>query len=283
MPASTRSFVVFQDAPVQAKATLLVKATVLVDNVPSNNTSQEKENLHPVTGQNENQRAPLSKKPLRKKDNSPASGSRVLASKPLPVPLVKSRKRNEDEDGKDRESKKRRPSKSMEENAKDGKKKSRKLPKVVEESALEALIDGFACGLNLNIASEQARIDSRCYDLTVKPLADVSCAYDDSGIPPPKREENVSVEAITKPNDTKSSVPTSNANADPPTLAPQRTPTSDTFVKSTSGPATFSTPERRKIWAAFTFSSPSPASKRVLAGGSMLSEIPRFEFDFTAE
>jgi hypothetical protein len=178
MPLQARSFVVFQDTPAPSKASTTAKATVLVDSALP--TSREKENLHPVTGQQENQRSSLPKKALRTKDANVAPESRILASKPIPVPLPKSRKRLEAEDGKDRELKKRRPLKPSENRLEHGKKRTRKLPKVVEDVALEALAEGFSSGLTFDDEDsvEQAKINSRCYDLTVSPLADVSGAYE---------------------------------------------------------------------------------------------------------
>ncbi|CDO70487.1 hypothetical protein BN946_scf184569.g30 [Trametes cinnabarina] len=117
------------------------------------------------------------------------------------------------------------------------------LPRVLEEHEL----------------ADQAAIDSKCKELTVLPLADISEAHD---IPSPTSdrasEEPTSVQAATVERD-----------ASP---ASQQ----DDVPSSVVSPATsvFSTPERKRIYSAFTFTSPSPASKRFAA--SRGSSVDRF-------
>ncbi|PFH48675.1 hypothetical protein AMATHDRAFT_49334 [Amanita thiersii Skay4041] len=154
------------------------------------------------------------------------------------------------------------------------------LPKVSEE---EAAVDAQKEDKKIKSPTtqlSQADIDSRCYALTVKPLADVSQAYEDT----------LTSREVNTPDD-KSKFPTvKEVSAEPdihdyyvPPIANSNKPQSDSskspFEEPTGSARTFSTPERRAIYAAFTFSSPSPSGERfskTKRAGSV--PIPRLDF-----
>ncbi|KAI0078364.1 hypothetical protein K474DRAFT_941696 [Panus rudis PR-1116 ss-1] len=133
----------------------------------------------------------------------------------------------------------------------------------------------------------QAIIDSRCYDLTVLPLADVSEAYsqtpatNDEIIAAAEQlkellyedEETASVEHQEAAASETLSRPPTPESADE-TSAPRASPTN----------ASFSTPERMRIYSAFTFSSPSLAGRRyAVTRGTTTSQSSQFsdvEFPF---
>lgn len=124
----------------------------------------------------------------------------------------------------------------------------------------------------------QADIDSRCYELTVKPLADVSQAYEDTSAsqdadPRGSKTKFQQVkESSVEPEIRDLYVSTIASSANLQLGSSRKTP----FEEPTGSSKTFSTPERKAIYAAFTFSSPSPSgerfSKTTRAGG-----IPRLE------
>ncbi|KAF5311099.1 hypothetical protein D9619_008166 [Psilocybe cf. subviscida] len=102
----------------------------------------------------------------------------------------------------------------------------------------------------------QAEIDSRVYDLTVKPLADVSEAYDAAdvfgGVSASSRPKFGTFKAA-------SVEPEMRDYCFPPKEVVRRTSVARFRAASEGIPdhqPAFSTPERKKIYAAFTFSSP---------------------------
>ncbi|KAH9074170.1 hypothetical protein EDB83DRAFT_2672571 [Lactarius deliciosus] len=101
----------------------------------------------------------------------------------------------------------------------------------------------------------QAEVDSRCYDLTVSPLADVSHAFDQVSLSPVEpRLDNPRVLAPKKASlSEESKLPLSK---------PVARATAPKNADIAGEEALFSTPERKQIYAAFTFTSPSPSSKR---------------------
>ncbi|KAF9449825.1 hypothetical protein P691DRAFT_727290 [Macrolepiota fuliginosa MF-IS2] len=271
---ASRTFTVFQDVP----TTEVIKAKPVTSNVMTTRSSArlnnilqgssvltelapiDKENVNPVTGE----RAGASAASKKRKTN-------VLATKsaaPLAVKKAKSSKEAKDPQP---ESKKRKASsettksKSKSSAKKDGKvsgssrkstakrvtRKVSKLPCLEEEAdtkgqEAERLV--------------QATIDSRCYELTVQPLADVSQAYevvehaqDPSPSPASKAKFRKNASAEPEIQDLFSSSGTLASLSSSTVRAPSADP-----VESRK----FSTPERKQIYAAFTFSSPSPTSER---------------------
>ncbi|THU84351.1 hypothetical protein K435DRAFT_806760 [Dendrothele bispora CBS 962.96] len=106
----------------------------------------------------------------------------------------------------------------------------------------------------------QEQIDAKCYDYTVKPLADVSEAYGSAAsllsILDTPSDEETQVFAIHK-----------EASAEPELrdyvdFSLSGSSSQRTLRASSSEPKSFSTPERKRIYAAFTFTSPSPSSDR---------------------
>lgn len=177
---SLRSFTVFQDASPsdtsRPRAASVPLSTPPLSLKPLNSnqattiTTTEKENLNPLTGER-----------AGPNNNTKKRKTSVLATK-AHVPLTSKKQKESKESAPD--AKKRKPSTSIVK-AKTGAKKdgktlnsSRKgvkkllrkvssLPKVEEEEDKDS-----------QEKISQAEIDSRCYDLTVQPLADLSQAYE---------------------------------------------------------------------------------------------------------
>ncbi|KAJ3559391.1 hypothetical protein NM688_g377 [Phlebia brevispora] len=92
-------------------------------------------------------------------------------------------------------------------------------------------------------------VDARCYELTVLPLADISEAYETSsdddcitrGGPPPADHQH-------------QEGPSPSKTSQESRTEPIPTPSTDGIV--------LDTPERKRIYSAFTFTSPSPVGKR---------------------
>ncbi|KAG6840219.1 hypothetical protein C0991_008080 [Blastosporella zonata] len=184
---SLRAFTVFQDTPTEiakpkATAASAVTSPTLSSkplniNYATTLTTAEKENMHPLTGE----RAGPSTNNTKKRKTS------VLATK-MHAPLTSKKQKESNESKESTDSnpdlKKRKSSATSTSKAKAGAKKDGKvlarkvakkpsrrvspLPKVDEEADAERERDRIT----------QADIDSRCYELTVKPLADVSQAYE---------------------------------------------------------------------------------------------------------
>lgn len=265
---SLRTFTVFQDAPstetpkpkvtrptaMAIRSSSLNQATITSSNSLVDVTEViDKENYHPVTGE---RAGPGSNTTAKKRKTN------VLATK---VHTSAGSAGKKQKDSSHTETKKRKASSSSTIKAKvapkrDGKVKktyakkppSRQvspMPKVSEEEE-QVVVD------KRPDHPTQADIDSRCYELTVKPLADVSEAY-----------EQVVDNGALGESDAKlkfSSVKESSAEPEirdyfSPTLS---TSTSSRPRAASEEPRAFSTPERKRIYVAFTFSSPSPTSTR---------------------
>ncbi|KAF9495014.1 hypothetical protein BDN71DRAFT_1448140 [Pleurotus eryngii] len=236
---ASRSFTVFQDIPagdVQSKslkksgfsATSSINPTLLLD----------KENVNPVTGE----RAGAQSGKKRK--------TAALASKSMPLGV-----KLQAEVAEVKPEKKRKASSSQNTVAgKKGVRVSRKgtrrsprrappMAKVEEEVEVKAEKKHLA----------QVEIDSRCYELTVQPLADVSKAYDEG-------------EAFAE-SSLHSKLRFVKDSSTEPELR-DYVPDLKLFARATtpiesSHDTIFSTPERKRIYSAFTFSSPSPSSDRL--------------------
>ncbi|KAJ7267013.1 hypothetical protein B0H12DRAFT_1099209 [Mycena haematopus] len=270
-----RSFTVYCDTPVDAavdtKASLASKATVLGSTIPNLNlpapstiplaSTAEKENLHPVTGE---RCAAVSDSTATKKRKT-----NILATKTIPA-----KKQKESKEDRVEEKKARSASSSAAKAKKDGKsaKKAKKpsrrvspLPKLDEEDA--AVRDLLM----------QADVDSRCYELTVSPLADVTQAYD-AGF-----DVNSLLRSFTSEDSAKFHKATSSEPEIRDYFSPSHSSSSSARV---TPPATgaaqetkvFNTPERRHIYSAFTFTTPSPSSERFRqASRSASPTVPRLD------
>ncbi|KAF8155528.1 hypothetical protein B0H34DRAFT_659075 [Crassisporium funariophilum] len=269
---SLRSFTVFQDAvssdapqPRTTRSNAMVtrssslnlatspnRATGLTDMV-----TMDKENFHPLTGE----RAGPSNNATKKRKTT------VLAIKVQPSSASKAKKEKDAQP----EQKKRKASTSTAAKVKttikkDGKvtgsarkgsgkrtvsRKVSPMPKVNEEE--EAEKDRIT----------QADIDSRCYELTVQPLADVSQAYDESlafrGLPttPEAKVKFCTVKASSAEPEIRDYFEPSQA------LFSSTSSRLRSVSEDVSEGRVFSTPERKQIYAAFTFSSPSATSARM--------------------
>jgi len=180
---SSRTFTVFQDAPTseakRSRAASVSSALSPLSAKPMNAsqattlTTTEKENLHPVTGElagtgNTTKKrktsvlatkaqVPLSSK-KQKEQKEPTSAPDAKKRKSATTSVVKV-KAGVKKDGK--------PAASLRKGTKRVLRKASSLPKVDEEAEAERERGKVS----------QAEIDSRCYELTVKPLADLSQAY----------------------------------------------------------------------------------------------------------
>ena len=171
---ATRAFVVFRDEPSKPLSTavksdvsdtpssLLVQPTILVISPGTPLTTAEKENLHPSTGARSGVITDLQSK---KRKNS------VLATK-LHIPPTVKKQRDSALDGRKRKTA---PSTSSSKGSKVTTSGAPELPKV------EEVVEPEPCSQS---KVTQAEVDSRCYDLTVSPLADVSHAFDQVSLSP---------------------------------------------------------------------------------------------------
>jgi hypothetical protein len=170
-----RSFTVFQDTPTEIpqprndshESALTLSLTETAAILLSTPAATEKENLHPVTGE---RAGPASGSEAKKRKTG------ALATKQLAVLSSKKQKEHKPESKKSRKP----LSSGGKPKSSDGRKSSSKtsrssrraspLPPVDEEQELQRQP---SC-----LSVSQANIDSRCYELTVSPLADVSEAYE---------------------------------------------------------------------------------------------------------
>jgi hypothetical protein len=177
---SLRTFTVFKDTPSndtpKLKTTNTSNAIVVLSSTTNSATSNhatlttaEKENVHPVTGE------------CAGPNNIKKRKTSVLVTK-LPMPLE--HKKQKESKGAQPDAKKRKSSSSASavknkgSSRKDGKlRKGKKAPsrRVSPMPKLDEEVDDRE-----RIRVAQADIDSRCYELTVRPLADVSQAYEQS-------------------------------------------------------------------------------------------------------
>ncbi|KII87586.1 hypothetical protein PLICRDRAFT_54668 [Plicaturopsis crispa FD-325 SS-3] len=257
----SRAFVVFQDFPSSPAKPRASPSPDVATTTPSSPataaTLTEKENLHPLTGERT-----IAASSAKKRKT--AEG--ILATK-LHNPPTHSKKQKaslKEKDGKP-DPKRRKASASLSLSASSSKSSSlkarkerksgssssralsRRLPRVEED------------GESDRERVAQAEINSKCYDLTVLPLADVTPAY----------------ELNSESADTPSLRTVKESSAEPEIrdyFAPALSHSSPPRCKRTASESktkVFTTPERKEIWAAFTFASPSPSAKRfgeVVAG-----------------
>ncbi|KAJ3981672.1 hypothetical protein F5890DRAFT_1466093 [Lentinula detonsa] len=274
---SFRSFSVFVDAPASEETAAKPKPTTTarlsrslsepsLSYVLSPISTTDKENLDPVTGERVASSTELGKK--RKGSISvlavkAALEPKVLKDKDVSAseaqPEAKKRKSSISSSS----SSKPKPKKELKapgSGKKSTKRSSRRpapMPKLDEECEME----------KEQMKINQALIDSKCYDLTVRPLADVSEAYEAEALFTGGKE---AFQFVKEPS------------ADPEIrdYFPSSSLSSSTTTLRASSPAelkTFSTPERKQIYSAFTFTSPSPTSDR-LAKSKRSASLPPLDF-----
>ncbi|KAJ6487959.1 hypothetical protein C8R45DRAFT_995043 [Mycena sanguinolenta] len=267
-----RSFTVYCDAPVDAavdaKPSQASKATVLGSTTPNPNipaastaslaSTAEKENLHPVTGE---RCGAVSDSASKKRKTN------VLATKTV---AVKKQKESKEEGKKARSAsssagKAKKDGKSTRKTAKKPSRRVSPLPKLDEEDV--AVRDRLM----------QADIASRCYELTVSPLADVTQAYD-AGF-----DVNSLLAGFTSEDSAKFQKATSTEPEIRDYFSPSHSSGSSARLTPPLGaaaqePKVFNTPERRHIYSAFTFTTPSPSSERFRQASRSLSPtVPRLD------
>jgi hypothetical protein len=179
---ATRTFVVFQDEPSEPLPTVttdvilspsssFIEPTILVLS-PTPVTTAEKENLHPVTG---TRSGTVTDPQSKKRKNG------VLATK-FHIPPTTKKQRDSDQDGRKRKTIATFSSKS----SKGGKVAG---PGALDLSRVEEVAEPE---LHDQDKATQAEVDSKCYDLTVSPLADVSHAFDQVSLSPTESRPDTS-------------------------------------------------------------------------------------------
>jgi len=242
---SARTFVVFQDDPSEPLPTIkadvshsrsppLIEHTILALS-PSPVTTAEKENLHPVTGARS---GPSTDSQSKKRKNG------ILATK-LHIPQATKKPRDLALDCRKRKT----PTPSSSKSSNSGRVASLGAGDL---SIVEEVVESKkSCQDKVT----QAQVDSKCYDLTVSPLADVSHAFDQVSLSPTESRSDIS--RVLSPK--KASL---NKESGILPLKPAADAASPKTADIASEEAFFSTPERKQIYAAFTFTSPSPSSRR---------------------
>lgn len=238
---SVRSFTVFLDSPAEIpksdgpgeglQSTLATDATASL--LVSTLAAVEKENLHPLTGE---RAGPAACSESKKRKTA------VLSTKLVVVPSSKKKKELKAESTKKQRKVLGTSGKSQTSGGKktgSSKKhhlsrRTSPLPSVQEE--LDAPREPAT------FPSLQANIDSRCYELTVSPLADVSEAYDLVSL-----DSHTDEEPPTEPS----------TNGHLHELCEEKPKTNHSSPRHHS-----TTRERKHMSSEFTFSSPSPTSER---------------------
>ncbi|PPQ72600.1 hypothetical protein CVT24_005122 [Panaeolus cyanescens] len=279
---SLRTFTVFQDtastdksAPKVSQPNALATRSSSLNATSSANAAittdavvLNKENYHPVTGE----RAALAVSKKRK--------TGALATKLQAAPTTLKTKKDKEEP----ELKKRKAvavaSTSTKSKKKEGKVVAKKssskrtssrkvspMPRVKEEDEAE------------KDSSTQAGIDSKCYELTVQPLADVSEAYEQADL-------SAGLENPLSSSEDNAKFRTVKAASVEPEIRDYFEPSQALFSATSSrlravsedvsSERTFSTPERKKIYASFTFSSPAAPSIQLDKPSRSISECPTF-------
>ncbi|KAK0435150.1 hypothetical protein EV421DRAFT_1250708 [Armillaria borealis] len=267
---AARSFTIFQDVPSLPKAPALKPTTSILSSTTATNIDKvatlsslsaeaDKENLDPLTGERVNAGSNCT----GKKRKSTTSSSKALVcievKKPKedPEPQLKKRKSSASSVKK---VKGRREGKGPTSTRKTGKKlrAASPLPPVEEEVAENIVPEGNDAAPTPPLT--QAEIDAKCYELTVKPLADVSQAFEQA----PSVEEWF---ADVPEDDLESKVQFVKETSQEPELRDFFTPahlgyasagsSRPSSIVSSQEPKVFTTPDRKQIYHAFTFASPS--------------------------
>ena len=184
---SQRSFTVFKDAPAPApqkqqrvSALSRAAAKALSENtlnvLPAEAAPIDKENVNPATGE----RSSGLQNPMKKRKN-------VLAAKPPPPPPAKAKNLERPrtqvrEPTVKPEQKKPKPTTSSLKRASTAVSTKVIVPKKAPRRASSRTVQSLAQVEEEDEKASQATIDARCYDLTVKPLADVSEAFEEPPI-----------------------------------------------------------------------------------------------------
>ena len=302
---SSRTFTVFQDAPTsetkRSRAASVSSATSPLSAKPMNAsqattlTTTEKENLHPVTGEIAGTGNTTKKRKtsvLATKVQVPFSSKKQKEQKeqkePTSTPDTKKRKSTTTSAAKVKAGVKKdgKSATSLRKGTKRVSRKASSLPKVDEEAEAE----------RERAKISQAEIDSRCYELTVKPLADLSQAYEQcSSLETlPTGDEKTKFRPVKVSDQSHLNVPRifltmilyiKASSAEPEIrnyfLSPPQSaalPPAPLISSSTSSAEarSFSAPERKQIYAVFTFISPSPTSERYCQA-TRASSVPRLE------
>ena len=250
---ATRTFVVFQDDLSEPLPTIktdvsprspLIEPTILgLSTIPV--TTAEKENLHPVTGA----RSAATDSQSKKRKNG------ILATK---LHISSTTKKSRDSDCRKRKTATSSSSKTL---------NSSRVP-TLDLSKVEELAE-LEQPCRDKVA--QSEVDSKCYDLTVSPLADVSHAFDQVSLSSAEsRPDKSRILSFKVKEACLLSFSCFNGSRQKPSrsedngissLKPLAGSVSPKMANIASEEALFSTPERKQIYAAFTFTSPSPSSK----------------------
>ncbi|KAL0960036.1 hypothetical protein HGRIS_011684 [Hohenbuehelia grisea] len=254
MATRPRSFTVFVDQPTgdipkpPTNKRLPLSSSLSAPTLPTA-ALFNKENVNPLTGE----RSSNATGKKRKENALTSKVTTPLAVKPLPAPEVSKP-----------EKKKRKSSTSSSSTKEKGGEKSKKgssSRKALRRSPRRvATLPRLEEDVEAEVEKEkervsQAEVDSKCYDLTVKPLADVSAAYGSFELPrfsPAKSKFNFVKDSSVEPEigDFSTSFGTNFLSKD----TSRATSPSDQETL-------LATPERKRIYA-FTFSSPSPTSEK---------------------
>jgi hypothetical protein len=316
---ASRSFSVFVDEPLQSlfKLATTPPTSSFPNPGPSSATTTEKENLNPVTGEHANPSEVQVKKRkkivLATKLYTPPVASKKAHVKPTVTDdaHLSPRKRSvaPAPDATLAIKKPRRGPDSERVTSRSRVRKVKGLPKLEEEpesapQVTEHVGEVRAEGDEGERVIVQVDIDSKCYALTVSPLADVSQAFDQVCLHSPtagdsdeakctvevrssscatlcKSSNLCHLQKVTLKTSTTIVIATSissKPSSDKTKSVPEKNKASD----NSKG---FSTPERKLIYSAFTFSSPSPTTQRLAAVRTGPSEPIRFgdfKFNFPA-
>ncbi|KAI0720699.1 hypothetical protein C8T65DRAFT_705596 [Cerioporus squamosus] len=254
MAATARAFTIFRDEPEAPVAESGPTTTIAVPpSGPLLVYVPDKENLDPLTGSRVLPEQGLGKKrkttlAVKAQPVSPSKKPRPLSEKPTKKASSSSSKMRSTE-------KKAKRSSSSKRSTSTRTRREPSLPRLVEEGEeVEAL--------------DQIAIDAKCKELTVLPLADISEAYEQAVMPEDMlARAHKDAEEKAYSSDEKLDRPTT------PVQSPSKVDVASSPAPTTTG-SVFSTPERKRIYSAFTFSTPSPASERYASARG--SSVERF-------
>ncbi|CAL1699534.1 unnamed protein product [Somion occarium] len=314
--ATTRAtFVIYQDepstsAPPKLKSTASAPSVLRLSSGSASRstlisipTASDKENVDPLTGRRPCLEDTLAKKRKPTPGNVLATKILISSSKVLKDTIPEPKKRkilcsSNSKSNSSSERKERKPLVSRRERAQGSSRaqKVAELPKVAEEEEEAITVEPGMADEKTQERNEdkvkdeegrvaQALVDARCYELTVLPLADVSRAYCQSSDSSSIDDEIVAAGEKLKTlltEDTTSTTQEQLAQKGTLEKAPSKspeTPSKRSFPSNPAAPA-FSTPERMRIYSAFTFSSPSLAGRRyaVSRGSGVDSRFSDLEF-----
>ncbi len=253
----------------------------------------DKENLDPLTGERVNAGSNCT----GKKRKSTTSSSKALACIEVKKPKEGSEpqlKKRKSSASSVKKVKGRREGKGPTSTRKTGKKlrAASPLPPVEEEVAENVVPEGNDAAPTPPLT--QAEIDTKCYELTVKPLADVSQAFEQApgveewfaDVPEDDLESKVQFVKVRPlpPRGFSSLNPTfvAQETSQEPELRDFFTPAHLGYASAGSSrpsstvssqePKVFTTPDRKQIYHAFTFASPSPGRP---AKNTRSTSVPR--------